>query len=193
MPPTFTRFSTSIQPEGAFTVLAVARRLIAAGKEVIELEIGDSPFATPDGALEAGIQAIRDGRTSYGPSVGLPEFRRAAAAYLHEEHGLAVTADHVVAGPGAKTFEQLFCEAFLEPDDGVLVFSPYFPTYAANIARRGARMVLSSLRASHAFRPDLDDVRRFLDEDARPKAVFLDSPHNPTGGVAAEEGRKSVV
>ncbi len=89
MPPTFTRFSTAIQPEGAFTVLAVARQLIAAGKEVIELEIGDSPFATPNGAVEAGIQAIRDGRTRYGPSVGLPEFRAAAAAYLAEEHGLA--------------------------------------------------------------------------------------------------------
>ena len=193
MPPTFTRFSTSLQPEGAFTVLAVARTLAAAGKEVIELEIGDSPFATPDGAVEAGIQAIRDGRTTYGPSVGLPEFRAAAAAYVNEEHGFSVTADNLVAGPGAKTFEQLFCEAFLEPDDGVLVFSPYFPTYAANIARRGARMVLSSLRASHAFRPDLDAVRRFLDEDARPKAVFLNSPHNPTGGVATEDDLRGLA
>ena len=87
MPPTFTCFSTSLQPEGAFTVLAVARALAASGKEVIELEIGDSPFATPDGAVEAGIQAIRDGRTTYGPSVGLPEFRAAAAAYVNEEHG----------------------------------------------------------------------------------------------------------
>jgi aspartate aminotransferase len=193
MPPTFTRFSTSLQPEGAFTVLAVARTLAAAGKEVIELEIGDSPFATPEGAVEAGIQAIRDGRTTYGPSVGLPEFRAAAAAYVNEEHGFSVTADNLVAGPGAKTFEQLFCEAFLEPDDGVLVFSPYFPTYAANIARRGARMVLSSLRASHAFRLDLDDVRRFLDEDARPKAVFLNSPHNPTGGVATEDDLRGLA
>ena len=193
MPPTFTCFSTSLQPEGAFTVLAVARALAAAGKEVIELEIGDSPFATPDGAVEAGIQAIRDGRTTYGPSVGLPEFRAAAAAYVNEEHGFSVTADNLVAGPGAKTFEQLFCEAFLEPDDGVLVFSPYFPTYAANIARRGARMVLSSLRAAHAFRPDLDAVRRFLDEDARPKALFLNSPHNPTGGVATEDDLRGLA
>ncbi len=193
MPPTFTCFSTSLQPEGAFTVLAVARALAAAGKEVIELEIGDSPFATPDGAVEAGIQAIRDGRTTYGPSVGLPEFRAAAAAYVNEEHGFSVTADNLVAGPGAKTFEQLFCEAFLEPDDGVLVFSPYFPTYAANIARRGARMVLSSLRATHAFRPDLDAVRRFLDEDARPKALFLNSPHNPTGGVATEDDLRGLA
>ena len=193
MPPSYTRFSSNVQPEGAFTVLAAARRLSAAGKEVIELEIGDSPFASPEGAVDAGIEAIRAGRTTYGPSVGLPEFRAAAAAYVHEQHGLAVTADHLVAGPGAKTFEQLFCEAFLEPDDGVLVFSPYFPTYAANIARRGARMVLSSLRASHAFRPGLDDVRRFLDEDARPKAIFLNSPHNPTGGVATEEDLRGLA
>ena len=159
MPPSFTRFSATVRPEGAFTVLAVARRLSAAGKDVIELEIGDSPFPSPDCAVEAGIQAIRDGRTRYGPSAGLPEFRAAAAAYVNAEHGFSVSAENVVAGPGAKTFEQLFCEAFLEPDDGVLVFSPYFPTYPANIARRGARMVLSNLRAARAFRPDLDDVR----------------------------------
>ena len=193
MPPTYTRFAAAIVPESAFTVLAAARLLSAAGKEVIELEIGDSPFATPDAAVEAGIQAIRDGRTTYGPSVGLPEFRAAAAAYVNEAHGLAVTADHVVAGPGAKTFEQLFCEAFVEPGDGVLVFSPYFPTYAANIARRGARMVLSSLRASRAFRPNLDDVRRFLNEDARPKAIFLNSPHNPTGGVATPDDLRGLA
>lgn len=193
MSPSFTRFSSSIEPEGAFAVLAVARRLIGVGKKVIELEIGDSPFATPDAAVEAGVRAIRDGRTSYGPSVGLPEFREAAAEYVNNEHGLAVTADNIVVGPGAKMFEQLFCEAFLEPNDGVLVFSPFFPTYAANIGRRGARMVLSNLRAARAFRPDLDEVRRFLEEDARPKAVFLNSPHNPTGGVATEEDLRGLA
>ena len=193
MPPSYTRFSSTVQPEGSFTVLAAARRLSASGKDVIELEIGDSPYASPDAAVEAGVQAIRAGRTTYGPSAGLPEFRAAAAAYLHAQHGLDVTADHVVAGPGAKTFEQLFCEAFLEPDDGVLVFSPYFPTYAANIARRGARMVLAGLRAERKFRPDPDDVRQFLDGDPRPKAIFLNSPHNPTGGVATEEDLRGVA
>ena len=193
MPPSYTRFSSTVQPEGSFTVLAAARRLSAGGKDVIELEIGDSPYASPDAAVEAGVQAIRAGRTTYGPSAGLPEFRAAAAAYLHAQHGLDVTADHVVAGPGAKTFEQLFCEAFLEPDDGVLVFSPYFPTYAANIARRGARMVLAGLRAERKFRPDPDDVRQFLDGDPRPKAIFLNSPHNPTGGVATEADLRGVA
>jgi len=189
----FSQFAESVTAETAFTVLAVARRLAAAGKDVIELEIGDSPFPSSPSAVEAGIQAIRDGHCRYAPSMGLPEFRQAASAYVNREYGLSTTADNVVAGPGAKNFEQLFCEAFLNPGDAVLVFSPYFPTYPPNIARRGARICLSPLKASRRFRPDLDEVRRFLDHEAQPKAVFLNSPHNPTGGVATLDDLRALA
>ena len=67
------------------------------------------------------------------------------------------------------------------------MFSPHFPTYGPNIARRGARLCLSNLKAERAFRPNLDDVAQFLEKDPSPKAVFLNSPHNPTGGVAQPE------
>ncbi len=191
--PAFSRFASSVGVESAFTVLAVAKKLMAAGKDVIELEIGDSPFASPQKAIDAAIQAIRDGHTRYGPSLGIPEFRKAAAEYVNREYGLSVTADHVVAGPGAKNFEQLFCEAFLNAGDGVLVFSPHFPTYPPNIFRRNARVVISQLKASHDFRPNLDDVRRFLNEDQSPRAIFLNSPHNPTGGVALFDDLKGLA
>ena len=187
MTPSYSTFASAVQPETAFTVLAIAKGLAAGGKDVIELEIGDSPFETPSNAVEAGIAAIREGRTRYGPSVGLPEFRAAASTYVNDEYGLDTTAENIVAGPGAKNFEQLFCEAFVNPDDGVLVFSPHFPTYGPNIARRGARLCLSNLKAERAFRPNLDDVERFLESDPSPKAIFLNSPHNPTGGVAQPE------
>jgi aspartate aminotransferase len=193
MPASFSNFASSVTAETAFTVLAAAKRLIAAGKDIIELEIGDSPFPTPAPAVEAGIQAIRDGRTHYGPSVGIPEFREAAAEYVNREYELSVASENVIAGPGAKNFEQLFCEAFLNPGDGVLVFSPHFPTYPPNIARRGGRMVLSALKHAHDFRPNLDDVRRFLEEDPSPKAIFLNSPHNPTGGITLLEDLKELA
>lgn len=193
MPASLSNFATSVKAETAFTVLAIAKRLIAQGKDVIELEIGDSPFSTPEVVVEAGIQAIRDGRTHYGPSVGIPEFREAAAEYVHREYGLSVAAENIIAGPGAKNFEQLFCEAFLNPGDGVLVFSPHFPTYPPNIARRGGRVVLSALKHSHDFRPNLDDVRMFLAEDPSPKAIFLNSPHNPTGGIALPEDLEELA
>ena len=188
--PAFSQFASSVGVESAFSVLAIAKRLMAAGKDVIELEIGDSPFSTPPKAIEAGVQAIRDGHSRYGPSLGIMEFRKAAAEYVNREYGLSVTGDHVVAGPGAKNFEQLFCEAFLNAGDGVLIFSPHFPTYPPNVFRRNARVVLSELKASNDFRPSLDDVRRFLASDKSPRAIFLNSPHNPTGGVATFDDLK---
>ena len=191
--PAFSKFASSVDVESAFTVLAVAKKLMAAGKDVIELEIGDSPFATPPKAIDAAIDAIRAGQTRYGPSLGIMEFRTAAAAYVNREYGLSTTAENIVAGPGAKNFEQLFCEAFLNPGEGVLVFSPHFPTYPPNIYRRGARVVISQLKASHDFRPSLEDVRGFLSDDPSPRAIFLNSPHNPTGGVALFEDLKGIA
>jgi aspartate aminotransferase len=191
--PSFSHFASSVTVESAFTVLAVAKRLMAAGKDVIELEIGDSPFSSPPKAIEAGVQAIRDGHSRYGPSLGIQGFRDAAAEYVNREYGLPVTGDHVIAGPGAKNFEQLFCEAFLNPGDGVLIFSPHFPTYPPNVFRRNARVVISELKASHDFRPDLDDVRRFLADDKSPRAIFLNSPNNPTGGVATFDDLKGLA
>ena len=79
MPARFSDFASSVSVETAFTVLAIAKQLAAAGKDVIELEIGDSPFPTTTAAREAGIRAIQEDRCHYGPSIGLPEFRAGAA------------------------------------------------------------------------------------------------------------------
>ncbi|MEX2186432.1 MAG: aminotransferase class I/II-fold pyridoxal phosphate-dependent enzyme [Pirellulales bacterium] len=193
MTPAFSRFAAEVRTENAFDVLVAAQRMKAAGKDVVELEIGDSPFPTPPHAAAAGIAAIRQGHCRYGPSAGLSEFRTAAAEYVNEHYGLAVAAENVVAGPGGKTFQTLFCEAFLNPGDAALVFSPHFPTYGPNIARRGARMVLAPLLESRDFRPDVDDVRRFLDDDPSPRAIFLNSPHNPTGGVATQDDLRELA
>jgi aspartate aminotransferase len=180
-------FARNVTVETAFNVLAKARQLAAAGKHVIELEIGDSPFPSTAAAKRAGLEAIQNDRSHYCPSAGLPEFRQAVSEFVNHEYGLKTTAANIVAAPGAKIFELFFCETFLDPGDGVLVFSPYFPTYIPNILRRGARVWISDLKQAREFRPNLDDVARFLREDPRPKAIFLNSPHNPTGGVASEE------
>jgi aspartate aminotransferase len=190
---TLSRFARGLSTETAFDVLAVARCLKAQGKDVVELQIGDSPFASTRSALAAGKRAIDEGATHYCPSLGLPAFREAVAQNYRKEYGIAVTAENVVVAPGAKVFEQLFCEAVLDPGDAVLVFSPHFPTYGPNIDRRGAVAVYSPLRQENQFRPDLNDVEKFVRETPRAKAIFLNSPHNPTGGVATEDDLKGLA
>jgi aspartate aminotransferase len=183
----------NLTAESAFTVLALARGLKNKGKDVIELEIGDSPFPSTPHAKHAGIRAIEENETGYCPSLGLAEFRAAAARFVSGEFGYAATAENIVVASGAKPFEQYFAEALLDPGDGVLLFSPHFPTYLPNIERRGARGVLAPLNVENDFRPSVDDVKRFVATDPRPRAIFLNSPHNPTGGVATREDLAAIA
>jgi aspartate aminotransferase len=193
VPATLSQFAQSLKVETAFTVLAVAKTLKAAGKDVVELEIGDSPFDSTASAKATGIEAIAANHSHYCPSPGLPEFRAAAARFVQREFKVPASAENVVAGPGAKVFEQFFCEAFLNPGDGALVFSPYFPTYVPNIERRGARAVLSPLRQANEFRPEIAAIEKFLATDPSPKAIFLNSPHNPTGGITTREDLANIA
>lgn len=189
----FSTFAQSLRTETAFDVLAVAKRLKAGGKDVIELQIGDSPFPSTKSALAAGKKAIDDGATHYCPSMGWPAFRDVIAETVKKEFGVPAKAENVVVGPGAKVFETYFCELFLEQGDEVLLFSPQFPTYEPNIARRGGVSVFSHLKQSNAFRPDLNDIEKFIKTSKKPKAIFLNSPHNPTGGVATREDLEAIA
>ncbi len=193
MSATLSEFAKNLNVETAFTVLAVAKSLKAQGKDVVELEIGDSPFESTASAKAAGERAIQENQSHYCPSPGLPAFREGAAKFVREEFGIPAKAENIVVGPGAKIFQQFFCEAFLNPGDGALVFSPHFPTFLPNIERRGARTVLAPLTQEHEFRPDVASIERFLAEDPSPKAIFLNSPHNPTGGVATDADLKAIA
>jgi aspartate aminotransferase len=191
--PRLSALARNLAAESAFTVLALARELKSKGKDVVELEIGDSPFPSTPFAKAAGIRAIEENETGYGPSLGLQDFRTTAARWVGDEFGIPARAENIVAGSGAKPFEQYFAEALLEPDDGVLIFSPHFPTYIPNLQRRGARPVLTSLRVEDDFRPRASEIERFVSSDRRPRAVFLNSPHNPTGGVATKQDLAEIA
>jgi aspartate aminotransferase len=193
MPLELSEFARSLSVETAFSVLAVAKQLKAAGKDVVELEIGDSPFPSTASAKSTGMDAIRDDQSHYCPSPGLPAFREAAARFVEQEFRIPATAENVIVAPGAKVFEQYFCEAFVNPGDGVLVFSPYFPTYVPNILRRGGRPVYAALKQAHGFRPLVSDIEHFLQTDPSPKAIFLNSPHNPTGGVMTLQDMRDIA
>jgi aspartate aminotransferase len=191
--PALSSFASGLTTETAFDVLTVARKLKAGGKDVITLEIGDSPFPTTSSAVRAAHAAIDAGLTHYCPSLGLTEFRETIARTVRAEFGIPATVDNVVVGPGAKVFETYFCEAFLEPGDAVLVFQPAFPTFEPNIVRRGARPVYVPLRQENQFRPDVAAIERFMKSEPKARAIFLNFPHNPTGGVATRDDLKAIA
>src|SRR5271157_5959258 len=76
--------------ETAFEVLVRARALEAQGKHIIHLEIGEPDFDTPTNIVEAGVEALHQGYTHYGPSAGLPELRQAIADDVSKSRGIEV-------------------------------------------------------------------------------------------------------
>ena len=88
--------------ETAFEVLAKARALEAQGKQIIHLEIGEPDFDTPKHIVEAGIKALQDGQTHYGPTPGQPQLREAIARNSREIRCINTDPSHVVVTPGAK-------------------------------------------------------------------------------------------
>ncbi len=167
--------------ESAYVVLAAAKRLEAAGHRVLHLEIGEPGMPTPPHVVEAGIRALRDGHTRYAVAAGIPELRSAIADAL-VGRGVRTTADHVLITPGAKPM--LFCAALalIEPGHEVLCPDPGFPIYESVIRFAGGTPVYYPLDSRRGFAPDADALAARI--TSRTRALVLNLPHNPTGGVA---------
>ena len=167
--------------ESAFEVLAKAKALEAQGREVVHLEMGEPDFPTPENIVQAGIRALKDGKTKYTPSAGISELRAAIAAHTSATRGTTVTADQVVVTPGAKPIMFFSMLALVEPGDQVLYPEPGFPIYGSMINYCGGTPVPYTLREGDDFRFDPEELR--AKANAKTKLIILNSPHNPTGGA----------
>src|SRR2546430_3788964 len=165
--------------EQAYLVLGAARRLEAAGHQVVHLEIGEPDMATPPHVVEAGVRALRDGLTRYALAAGVPELRDAIARSL-ATRGVRASAENVLVSPGAKPMLFSAALALIEPGAEVLTPDPGFPIYESVIRFAGGRPVYYPLDESRAFAPDVAALAERI--TPRTRVIVLNLPHNPTGG-----------
>jgi aspartate/methionine/tyrosine aminotransferase len=177
--------------ETAFEVLNKARALERQGKKIIHLEIGEPDFDTPKNIVEAGIQALRQGWTHYGPSAGLPELRRAIAEEVGRTRGVRISDDEVVVVPGGKPIIFFVILALADVGDEVIYPNPGFPIYESMIQYVGARAVPIRLREEKDFGFDVDELAGLITD--RTRLIILNSPHNPTGGVLPEQDIRDIA
>jgi aspartate/methionine/tyrosine aminotransferase len=167
--------------ETAFEVLVKAKALEAKGRHVVHLEIGEPDFRTPPNIVEAGVRALRDGMTRYGPSAGLPELREAICESLWTTRRVKATPDQVVVTPGAKPIIFFGILATVNPGDEVLVPDPGFPIYESVVRFAGGIPRPVPLLESNGFALDLAALERLV--TPRTRLLVFNSPANPTGGV----------
>jgi len=177
--------------ETAFEVLARARALEATGRQIVHLEIGEPDFDTPKFIRKAAADALEEGWTHYGPSAGLPEFRKTIADVFGAERKIPCDADHVVVTPGGKPIMFFVMLALLEEGDEVLYPNPGFPIYESVANFVNARPVPLHLKESNEFDLDLKELEAKI--TSRTKLLVLNSPHNPTGAVLKPETVEGIA
>jgi len=170
-----------LQTETAFKVLAQAQQLERQGKDIIHLEIGQPDFPTPKHICDAAVEAIREGKTGYGPAPGLPEGRETIASEAGVRRGLTFDTNDVIISPGGKPIIFYTIQSLAGKGDEVIFPDPGFPMYASLIAHSGATPVPLPLREEKAFSFDANEFRSRVSE--RTRLVIINSPHNPTGGI----------
>ncbi len=159
----------------------LSRELKDQGADIINLSLGEPDFDTPQHIKEAGIQAIRDGVTSYPPVAGFQGLREAVTRKYEQDLGLNYDPGQVVVSSGAKQTLINILMAVVNPGDEVVVPAPYWVSYPEMIKMVDGEMVPipSSVESDYKISPQqLEDA--ITD---RTRVVMLCSPNNPTGSV----------
>jgi aspartate/methionine/tyrosine aminotransferase len=167
--------------ENAFAVLARATQLAAAGRDIINLGIGQPDFRTPDFIVEAAVKALRDGHHGYTPAVGILPLREAVTADLHKRFAVSVSPDTVMIFPGGKPTMFMSILMFGEPGAEILYPDPGFPIYRSMIEFTGARPIPVPIREKNNFAFSAEETLGLI--TPRTRLLILNSPANPTGGV----------
>jgi aspartate/methionine/tyrosine aminotransferase len=180
-----------IGEENAFAVLARATALAAQGRDIVNLGIGQPDFRTPEHVSEAAIKAIRDGHHGYTPATGILPLREAVSADLHKRHGVQVSPDEVMIMPGGKPTMFMAILMFGEPGVEIMYPDPGFPIYRSMIEYTGATPVPIPIQEGYGFSFSAEETLDLI--TPRTRLIILNSPANPTGGVATRTELDALV
>lgn len=174
-------------------VVLWAEQAKAAGRTLIPLNIGDPclfDFKTPDHVVEAIVRGLRDNRTSYTPSEGIPS--AIAAIRRDAETRKRINGiRYILIGHGASEPIEILLTALLNPQDAVLVPQPGYPLYQAVLAKLGAVAIPYDLDEAHGWQPSAAEIERAI--TPRTRAVVLINPNNPTGSVANRRTLEAIL
>ncbi len=167
--------------ENAFAVLARATALQQAGRNIINLGIGQPDFPTPQHIVEAAIKALHDGHFGYTPANGILPLREAVVRRTLTMTGVEVSPDRVMITPGGKPGMFGGIVMFGEPGAEIMYPDPGFPIYRSLIEYTGATPVPIPVREENGFAFSAEEALSLLSPKTR--LIILNSPANPTGGV----------
>ena len=159
--------------------------------DAIRLEVGEPSFTTPQHIIDAASSAAAAGYTRYGPNGGLTSLRELLVDKIQKVNGFKAAFDQVVVTPGAMNGLYSIYAALLNPGDEVLLPTPGFPNMDETVRLLGGQPVFYELERHDGYLPDPDRIASLV--TPRTKALFLNTPNNPTGAVLPPERIEAIL
>lgn len=168
-----------------------ARELAAEGRHIVTWSAGEPDFPSPKAAVEAARRALEMGHTRYAAASGIQPLREALADRYAARYGAPWSADEVAISVGAKAALYELFQILLDEGDEVVLPSPAWVSFEAQIHQAGGRVVKVPTSVDDAFQIHAQPVIDAMTE--RTAAILINSPANPTGGVISSDDLRRVA
>lgn len=161
--------------------------------DVVPLWFGEGDLVTPDFVRDAAARGLQAGETFYTWQRGIPELRSALSAYTERLYGIKCPVDRLSLTTGGMQAILLCCQLLLDPGDNVVIVSPIWPNIssATRLVRGEPKYVALDRQKDGSFQLDLQKVFDAVDE--RTRAIFVNSPGNPTGWTMHAEQQRALL
>jgi aspartate/methionine/tyrosine aminotransferase len=185
------RISQEIPPFLVMDVLERAMEMAQDGEDVIHLEVGEPDFDTPANIVQAGVDALRRGKTHYTPSTGIPELRQAVAEHYRTAYGVTVDPQCVVITSGSSPGILLAFSSLIDPGSQIIISDPHYACYPNFVRFLGGEPVFVEAKPEEGFQMNPHDVERAVTDKTR--AILINSPSNPAGTVMEADRMKKLA
>ena len=168
------------------------RDLMFTIKDPFRLDQGDVSFDAPDSVKEAMIRAVRENRSHYVQTAGIPPLLQLLADKLRSKNHIPIgSPDEIMVTTGGIHAIFMVCQALLEPGDEIIVPDPTWPPTVSNILGAHGVPLRCSIHERIGWRYDMDELAATV--TPRTRAIYINSPHNPTGGVLSRNDLEQIA
>jgi len=172
-------------------VLEKAGEMERNGIHIIHLEVGEPDFDTPECIKRAACKALDDGHTHYTHSLGLLELREAICEHYFNKYNVSIDPDQVLVSSGTSPAMFIMFSVLLEPGDQVIISDPHYACYPNFIRFVQGEPVMIPVYEEDGFQLRPEAIKEKITE--RTRAIFINSPSNPTGNLLSESRMKAIA
>jgi aspartate aminotransferase len=182
---------SQVTPSLTLAIDAKAKAMKRDGIDICSFSAGEPDFDTPEPIKQAAIDALKQGKTRYGPAAGEPKLRDAIAAKLQRDNQLPYKAENIIVTNGGKHSLYNLMMAMIDPGEEVIIPAPYWLSYPEMVKLADGVPIIVQTTPESGYKITPEQLRQAI--TPRTRLLVLNSPSNPTGMVYTPDEIRAIA